>query len=125
MSALAGVTERIRIGSMALCNDLRNPALLAKMIASLDLLSGGRIDVGMGAGWYEPEYRAAGIEFDSTSAAASVGSARRSRSSGACSRAKSSIFKGDHYTIDGAICRPAPGGRPAASVDRRQGRPAS
>ena len=44
----------------------RNPALLAKMIATLDVLSQGRVDVGMGAGWYEPEYAVAGIEFDGT-----------------------------------------------------------
>lgn len=53
MSALAAATEKVRIGSMALCNDLRNPGLLAKMVASLDLLSDGRLDVGIGAGWYE------------------------------------------------------------------------
>lgn len=105
MSALAGVTERIRIGSMALCNDLRNPALLAKMVASLDLLSGGRLDVGMGAGWYEPEYKAAGIEFDPAG--------RRIRRLGEAVEivrrlleGEELIFKGDHYTMDGAICRP-------------------
>src|SRR5215210_9125982 len=64
MAGLAAATSKVRIGSMALCNDFRNPALLAKMIATLDLLSGGRLDVALGAGWYEPEYRAAGIEFD-------------------------------------------------------------
>ena len=64
MTALAANTERIRIGSMALCNDFRPPALVAKMAASLDVLSGGRIDLGLGAGWYEPEYVAAGIPFD-------------------------------------------------------------
>ena len=105
MSALAGVTERVRIGSMALCNDLRNPALLAKMVASLDLLAGGRIDVGMGAGWYEPEYRAAGIEFD--------GAGTRIRRLGEAVEivtrlleGEELVFKGDHYTIDGAVCRP-------------------
>jgi probable F420-dependent oxidoreductase len=64
MTALAATTERIRIGSMALCNDFRAPALVAKMAASLDLLSGGRVDLGLGAGWYEPEYVAAGIPYD-------------------------------------------------------------
>ena len=105
MSALAAVTERIRIGSMALCNDLRNPGLLAKMVASLDLLSDGRIDVGMGAGWYEPEYRAAGIKFD--------GAGTRIRRLGEAVEivrrlleGEELVFKGDHYTMDGAICRP-------------------
>jgi probable F420-dependent oxidoreductase len=105
MSALCGVTERIRVGSMALCNDLRNPALLAKMIASLDLLSGARLDVGIGAGWYEPEYRAAGIPFDRPKEridrlGEAVEIVRR------LLEGEELVFKGDHYTIDGAICRP-------------------
>src|SRR5687768_17741318 len=64
MSALAAVTEKVRLGSLTLCNDFRNPAILAKMAASLDLLSGGRLDLGLGAGWYEPEFEASGIPFD-------------------------------------------------------------
>lgn len=64
LAALATATSRVRLGSLVLCNDMRNPALVAKMVASLDVLSGGRIEVGLGAGWYEPEYRAAGIAFD-------------------------------------------------------------
>jgi probable F420-dependent oxidoreductase len=105
MAALAGVTERVRIGSMALCNDFRNPALLAKMVASLDLLSGGRLDVGMGAGWYEPEFRAAGIDFDP----AGTRIRRLGEAIEIVQRllaGEELVFKGDHYTIDGAICRP-------------------
>ena len=64
MSALAAVTKRVRIGSLTLCNDLRNPAMLARMASTLDLLSNGRLDLGLGAGWYEPEYATAGIPFD-------------------------------------------------------------
>ena len=80
--------------------------LLAKMVATLDLLSDGRVDVGLGAGWYEPEYRAAGIDVRSSPGTESSASARRSRSSSDFWRARSSTFKGEHYTIDGAICRP-------------------
>jgi len=64
LSALAAATQRVRLGSLTICNDLRSPSLLAKMVASLDLLSGGRVDLGLGAGWYEPEYEAAGIGYD-------------------------------------------------------------
>ena len=111
MSAIAATTRRVRIGSMALCNDFRNPALLAKMIASLDLLSGGRVDVGLGAGWYEPEYRAADIDFDPPGER--IG--RLGESLEIIARlleGKELVFKGKHYTTDGAICRPGPAQQP-------------
>lgn len=63
LSALAPVTEKIRLGSLVLCNSFRNPALLAKMSATLDVISGGRLELGIGAGWHEAEYRAYGYEF--------------------------------------------------------------
>ena len=107
MTAVAAVTERVRVGSMALCNDFRNPALLAKMIATLDLLSAGRVEVGLGAGWYEPEYRSAGIGFDPPGQRI----ARLGESMEIVARlleGEELVFKGDHYAIDGAICRPGP-----------------
>lgn len=65
LAGLAGATDRIRLGSLVLCAPLRAPAVLAKHLATLDVLSGGRLEVGMGAGWYEPEFKAAGIPFES------------------------------------------------------------
>src|SRR5687767_9079277 len=65
--ALAGVaraTERIRVGTLVLCSQLRPPAVAAKALATLDVVSGGRLDVGLGAGWYEPEFHATGIPFE-------------------------------------------------------------
>ena len=107
LSALAAVTERVRLGSLTLCNDLRNPALVAKMAATLDRLSGGRLDLGMGAGWYEPEFRAAGIPFDPPGT--------RIRRLGEAAEivtrllaGEELIFKGRYYTIDGALARPGP-----------------
>jgi probable F420-dependent oxidoreductase len=107
MSALATVTSRVRIGSLTLCNDLRNPALLAKMAATLDVLSGGRLNVGMGAGWYEPEYRAAGIELSPP--------ATRIRRLGEAATIVTRLlegeeltFHGEHYTTAGAVCLPRP-----------------
>lgn len=111
MAAIAAVTTNVRVGSLTLCNDLRNPALLAKMAVSLDLLSGGRLDVGMGAGWYEPEFVAAGIPFDSAGT-------RIERLGEAVEIVRALLdgeeltYKGRHYTIDGAVCRPGPQQKP-------------
>jgi alkanesulfonate monooxygenase SsuD/methylene tetrahydromethanopterin reductase-like flavin-dependent oxidoreductase (luciferase family) len=54
----------LRIGTLVLNNDLRHPAVLAQDLATLDVLSEGRLEIGLGAGWNEPEYRATGIAFD-------------------------------------------------------------
>jgi F420-dependent oxidoreductase-like protein len=62
-AALARDTRRVRIGQMVTCNGYRNPALLAKMASTVDVLSHGRLDFGIGAGWYEHEYRAYGYEY--------------------------------------------------------------
>jgi probable F420-dependent oxidoreductase len=67
MVALAGVarvTNRVRLGTLVLCAQFRPPALLAKTAASLDVLSGGRVVLGFGAGWFEAEFAAAGIPFE-------------------------------------------------------------
>lgn len=62
-AALARDTKRVRIGQMVTCNGYRNPALLAKMASTVDVLSHGRLDFGIGAGWYEHEYRAYGYNY--------------------------------------------------------------
>ena len=110
LTALAGlgaVTERVRLGTLALCNDLRNPGLLAKMAATLDLLSGGRLDLGIGAGWYEPEYAAAGIGFD--------GAGARIERLGESVELIARLLEGEevthdgaHYRMEGAVCLPRP-----------------
>ena len=64
MAALAEATERVEIGSIVLCSPFRNPALLAKMADTLDEVSGGRLILGLGAGWHEPEFTAFGYPFD-------------------------------------------------------------
>ena len=64
ISALAAVTERAEIGTLVLCNSFRNPALLAKMADTVEEISGGRLILGVGAGWNKPEYDAFGYPFD-------------------------------------------------------------
>ena len=65
-AALARDTRRVRLGQMVTCNSYRNPALLAKMASTVDALSHGRLDFGIGAGWYEEEYVAYGYPFAGT-----------------------------------------------------------
>ncbi len=64
LASAAAVTTRLRVGTMVLSNDFRHPAIVAHEAASLHLVSGGRFELGLGAGWYQPEYDAAGISFD-------------------------------------------------------------
>ena len=66
LSALAALTDRIRLGQIVTCTAFRNPALTAKMISTMDVISGGRMDLGIGAGWKEDEFRAYGFPFPST-----------------------------------------------------------
>src|SRR5947209_5414190 len=65
-AALARDTQRVRLGQIVTCNSYRNPALLAKMASTVDVLSHGRLDFGIGAGWYEHEYRAYGYPYPGT-----------------------------------------------------------
>lgn len=115
LSALGAVTEKVRLGTLTLCNDLRYPSLLAKMAASLDRLSGGRLDVGLGAGWYEPEYKAAGIPFDPPGT--------RIRRVGEAAEivrrllaGEELTFSGRFYATDGAVVRPGPVQEPPPPV---------
>ena len=64
LSALATVTSRIDLGPLVLCASFRNPSLVANMATTLDLVSGGRLVLGVGAGWHQPEYDAFGYPFD-------------------------------------------------------------
>jgi probable F420-dependent oxidoreductase len=64
LSALAAVTNRVELGTLVLCNQFRNPAIVAKMAHTLDEVSGGRLILGIGAGWNQAEFDAFGIPFD-------------------------------------------------------------
>lgn len=64
LSALADATQRVELGTLVVCSSFRNPALLAKMAITLDEVSQGRLILGLGAGWNEPEYEAFGFPYD-------------------------------------------------------------
>jgi alkanesulfonate monooxygenase SsuD/methylene tetrahydromethanopterin reductase-like flavin-dependent oxidoreductase (luciferase family) len=64
LSAVAAVTKRVEIGPLVLCAAFRNPALVAKMADTVDEISGGRLILGLGSGWHEPEYHAFGFPYD-------------------------------------------------------------
>ncbi len=111
LSALSRDTGRLRLGTSVLCHSYRQPSVLAKMAATLDVISGGRLELGLGAGWFEKEYRAYGIPFPNTSVriaqlAEGLEIIRRMWTEPAAT------FRGAHYTIEGAVCDPPPLQRP-------------
>ncbi len=111
LSAAALSTERIRIGTSVLNHDFRHPAVLAREAASLDVLSDGRLELGLGMGWNEPEYAMAGIEFD-------PGPVRLRRFSEYVRVVKGVIaegefsFAGEFFQVDSMAGEPAPLQRP-------------
>src|SRR2546425_2331647 len=111
LAALARDTTRIRLGTLVAAVQYRNPALLAKMAAGVDQISGGRLEFGVGAGWKEEEYRAYG--YDYPSAGERVGQLKDAleiaRRLWTQDRA---TYHGKHYRIDGAVCAPKPAQRP-------------
>ena len=111
LAALAARTSTIRIGVLVTSNTFRHPALLAKEAVTVDHVSGGRLEVGLGAGWYEPEHRMFGIPFPETGEL--VGRFREAVEllDGMLSTDVSS-YSGRYYRTEGARNRPAPVQRP-------------
>ena len=64
LGAAATVTTRLRLGNLVLDNDFRNPVVLAREFATLDVISNGRVEIGLGAGWFDRDYQSTGIPFD-------------------------------------------------------------
>ncbi|MFD5424184.1 LLM class flavin-dependent oxidoreductase [Streptomyces sp. NPDC127084] len=107
LSALSRDTATVRLGTSVLCNSYRYPAVLAKMAATLDVISGGRLELGLGAGWFQQEYEAYGIPFPParervTALGESLQVMRRVWTD------PHPAFHGDFYSIDGAVCDPPP-----------------
>jgi len=111
MTAIAAATERLRVSAFVFNNDLRHPAVLAQDLASIDVLSDGRLEVAIGAGWNKPEYDAIGLPFDPTPV-------RQARLEEAVAVLKGCFgeapfsFRGEHYTITEYDGRPKPVQKP-------------
>ena len=112
LTALAPVTTRLRLGTLVTCNSYRPPSILAKIAASFDHLSNGRLEFGIGAGWKELEYRAYGIPFPSigTRLAQLEEAVQVVRLLWTQERAS---FAGRHYQLQEALCAPKPVQQPA------------
>jgi F420-dependent oxidoreductase-like protein len=107
LSYLAGITDRLRLGLMVSGNTYRHPALLAKMCATIDVMSRGRLEIGLGAAWNAQEHQAYGMEFPPTGV-------RMDALDEACQvldlllTQRVSNFVGEHYTLTDAYCEPKP-----------------
>ncbi len=107
MAAFAAVTGRVRLGQMCTCMSYREPTYLAKVAATIDIISEGRVEMGIGAGWYEHEWRAYGYGFPRAGERIKrleegVEILRQMWTTGSAS------LDGEHYSVDGALCHPQP-----------------
>jgi len=111
LAVVAAASERLRVGTFVLNACLRHPAVLAQDLATLDVLSGGRLEIGLGAGWNKPEHDAIGIPFEPAGI-------RVRRLAEAITVLKGCFaegpfsFSGEHYTITGHDAAPKPAQRP-------------
>ena len=95
LAALAAVTTQVRLGHVVICSAFRNPALTAKMISTMDVISGGRMELGIGAGWKRDEWVAYGYGFPETRGATGPPGRRpRGRHAHAGRRAPHATFDG-------------------------------
>jgi len=111
MSILAASTSTIRLGSLVLCNGFRPPALLAKMAATLDVLSGGRLELGYGAGWHPEEFAAYGYDFPPMATRIRQMEEGLTVMKALWTEPRAS-WKGAFYHLHDAICEPKPLQRP-------------
>jgi len=107
MAALAAATNSVRLGQMCTCNTYRPPSYLAKVAASIDVISGGRLEMGIGAGWYEGEHDGYGYPF--LSPAGRLGMLREGVEIMKAMWTEDVVdFAGKHYQLEGGICQPKP-----------------
>ncbi len=107
MAALAATTQRVRLGQMCSCMGYRNPMYLAKVAATVDVISGGRTEMGIGAGWYEHEWTAYGYGFPGAGDRLAmleegVEIMHQAWKDGVAH------YAGEHYQVDGALSHPKP-----------------
>lgn len=107
MAALSAVTSTVRLGQMCTANSYRMPSYLAKVAASIDVISNGRVEMGIGAGWYEAEYLGFGYQFPRP--AVRIGQLEEGVQIMKLMWTEDSVdFEGKHYRLRGGICRPRP-----------------
>jgi F420-dependent oxidoreductase-like protein len=107
MAALAAVTKQVRVGCLVFCSLFRNPGLLAKAAVTIDHVSGGRVELGMGAGWFQEEFEDFGYGFPP------IGERMDQLEEGlqivrSLFQDDSTTFAGKYYNLNGAICTPKP-----------------
>lgn len=115
LSALASITKKVRVGEVVTCNSYRPPSLLAKIGATLDAISNGRFELGIGAGWYEEEYAAYGYDYpkdimriEQLDEALHIIKAMWTNTK--------ATFSGKYFSIKGAICNPKPLQKPHPTI---------
>jgi alkanesulfonate monooxygenase SsuD/methylene tetrahydromethanopterin reductase-like flavin-dependent oxidoreductase (luciferase family) len=106
-SALASETRRVKLGQLVMCTPFRHPPMVAKMGATLDSISDGRLILGLGTGWAEGEFKAYGYPFEKPSTRVRRVSEAAQIIREMWTEEKAS-FKGRHYEIDNAYCYPKP-----------------
>ncbi len=115
LSALAEATKNVRIGPLVTCNAFRYPSILAKMAATVDMISNGRLNFGIGAGWHEAEAKAYGIPFPRGSIRVEMLDEALSIIKGLWTEDKVT-FKGKYYSVDDAVCLPKPVQKPHPTI---------
>jgi len=111
LAVAATATQKLRVGTLVIDNDFRNPTVFARECATLDVLTNGRFELGIGAGWLDRDYQSTGIPFDR-------GRVRVGRLAEAVTLLKRLFteeqvtFAGEYYEVDRAECRPKPVQRP-------------
>lgn len=115
LAGIAAVTERVRLGTLVLCAPFRHPAVVAKMANTLDRISAGRLDLGVGAGWLEDEFAAFGYEFGTVGER--FGSLRETLEVlDALRSGESAVYRGPTVTLEGARALPTSVQRPGVPV---------
>ncbi|ACZ29708.1 Luciferase-like monooxygenase [Xylanimonas cellulosilytica DSM 15894] len=122
MAAFAAASERVRLGQMCTCMAYREPTYLAKVAATVDAISGGRTEMGIGAGWYEHEWRAYGYGFPRAGERLLALDEGVQIMANMWRTGSSGTFEGKRYQVDGALCYPQPlqtvavDGKPVSSI---------
>ena len=107
LSALAQVTKRARLGTLVNGNTYRNPCITAKMATTVDHLSGGRFNLGIGAGWFEGEHKSFGVDFKTVRGRLEALEESLRIITGMLAGERVTL-EGKHYTVTGAVCNPLP-----------------